>query len=286
MAQAKPAPKPAPASARPAPTTAKPATPPPAAAKPAAPAPSASRAVAAAKPTAVANADVPDYIKQGGGRGNEAVEMSDVVIPRIEIVQALSPVLKQNDPAFIPGISQGDMYNTVTRDNLGKALTVVPVMFKKEYLVWKDRQKGGGFRGAYGSISEAQDRIAGEDDADDLDAIETAQQLVLVVNDDGSASEAMVSMAKTKLSVSKQWNSLIRLNGNDRFSRTYSLFTVEDSNEKGDYFNFGVSNAGFPDQDVYQQAEALYNAVASGARKVVVDTSDEGAEGVARSNEY
>lgn len=47
-----------------------------------------SREVTKPQSTAVA---VPDYIKTGTGRGNEAVEMADVVIPRIEVVQALSP---------------------------------------------------------------------------------------------------------------------------------------------------------------------------------------------------
>src|SRR5688500_8946684 len=33
--------------------------------------------------------DVPDYIRGSQGRGSENVEMQDVVIPRIELVQAL-----------------------------------------------------------------------------------------------------------------------------------------------------------------------------------------------------
>ena len=71
---------------------------------PARPAPSTSKAGAAPRNTAVATQDdVPDFIKKGKGRGNEAVEMADVFIPRIELVQALSPCLRRNGPAYIEG---------------------------------------------------------------------------------------------------------------------------------------------------------------------------------------
>lgn len=244
--------------------------------------------VARPRPTAVMAArpdDMPDYIKNSGGRGNEGVEMADMVIPRVELVQALSPCLKPSDPAFIEGAQQGDLFNSVTRILYGPSLSVVPVIFKKEYLIWKDRTKGGGFRGAYPTMADAQARIESEEDAEFLQAVETAQHFVLVIKEDGTTEECVVSMNKTKLKVSKQWNSLIRINGNDRFSREYTLFSVDDSNEKGDFKNWGIMNKGFPEQEHYAKAEALYEAIASGARKVVVDTTD-GQTGDEQATEY
>lgn len=250
----------------------------PAAAKPQGP----SQAVQKAQTREVATAadnTVPDYIKRGSGRGSEDVEMSDVVIPRIELVQALSPCLDKKKPEFIEGAEQGMMFNSVTRELYGEEVLVVPVLFKKEWLVWKDRNQGGGFRGAHPSMTEAQARIEQEpaDQRKFFTANETAQQLVKVLHEDGRIEDAVVSMSRTKLKVSKQWNSLIRINGNDRFSRTYRLFGADDSNDKGEYKNFGVMNAGFPPEDVYKEAEALYNAISSGARKAVFD-HDEGGE--------
>ena len=224
---------------------------------------------------AVTVSDVPDYIRQGGGRGNEQVDMSDMVIPRIEVCQALSKCLKESDPQFIEGIKQGDLYNTVTRENYGQHLKVVPVLFKKEWLAWRDQDLGGGFAGAYGTIEECQDRINKEEKPEEWEATETAQQLVLLIKTDGTTEEAVVSMNKTKLKVSKQWNSLIRLNGNDRFSRVYILHSVDETNSANkDYKNYGVFNAGFPEADVYKRAEALYDAVRSGTRKMNIDRSD------------
>lgn len=246
------------------------------------------QAVATNGPSAVLDprqANVPDYIKKGQGRGSENVEMTDLVIPRIEIAQALSPVLKKNDPNYIEGCEQGDLYNSVTFERYGPNIVVVPVFFKKQYLCWRHRDDGGGFAGAFDNLEDANARIEEEHakrraegkSEERWEAIETAQQLVLVVRKDGGIDEAVVSMAKTKLKVSRQWNSLIRMNGNDRFSRTYALFAVDEQNAKGDdYKNFAVANGGFPSEAVYRRAEALYAAMASGSRKMNVDSSDVG----------
>jgi hypothetical protein len=219
--------------------------------------------------------DVPDYIKKGAGRGSENVEMQDVVIPRIEVVQALSKCLKESDPAYIDGAKQGDLYNTVTRRVYGPAVRVVPVFFSKMWLAWRDQKKGGGFAGAHATVAEAEKAIAAQEMPDDWEAVETAQNLLLVVHQEGTSEEAVVSMAKTKLKVSRNWNSLIRLNGNDRFSRMYVLHSVDETNTKNqDFKNYGVYSAGFPARDIYLRAESLYNALTSGARKMNVDTSD------------
>lgn len=232
-------------------------------------------AVAARPTTAVANAqDVPDYIKQSQGRGSENVEMQDLVIPRIELVQALSHCLEEGGAEYIEGAKPGMFYNSVTRELYGPSVIVCPVFFKKQYLAWKDRKKGGGFGGAFDTPAEAHDRIAQEEtDQDAWEAIETHQQIVLVVNPDThETSEAVLSCARTKQKVSRQWNSLIRVNGFDRFSRIYELFGVDDENNNGDkYKNIGVRYIDFAAMPVYKAAEALYNSIASGERAVKID---------------
>lgn len=269
--------KPAAPAAKPAAQVAtKPAASPTSAAKPAVPAARAqSTAVAERQTTAVATAqDVPDYIRQSQGRGSENVEMQDLVIPRIELVQALSQCLEEGSADYIEDAKPGTFYNSVTRELYGPSVFVCPVFFKKQYLVWKDRKKGGGFGGAFDTMQEANERIAQEtEDQDAWEAVETHQQIVLAVNTDThETSEAVLSCARTKQKVSRQWNSLIRVNGFDRFSRIYELFGVDDENNNGDkYKNIGVRYVDFASMQVYKAAEALYNSIASGERTVKID---------------
>lgn len=269
--------KPAAPAAKPAAQAAtKPTAPPTPAAKPTAPAARAqTTAVAERQTTAVATAqDVPDYIRQSQGRGSENVEMQDLVIPRIELVQALSQCLEEGSADYIESAKPGMFYNSVTRELYGSSVFVCPVFFKKQYLVWKDRKKGGGFGGAFDTLQEANERIAQEtEDQDAWEAVETHQQIVLAVNTDThETSEAVLSCARTKQKVSRQWNSLIRVNGFDRFSRIYELFGVDDENNNGDkYKNIGVRYVDFASMPIYKAAETLYNSIASGERTVKID---------------
>jgi hypothetical protein len=57
--------------------------------------------------------------------------------------------LKKSKAEYIEGIEAGDLYNSVTRAIYGRDVIVIPVGYVKEHLLWKDRDKGGGFGGAY-----------------------------------------------------------------------------------------------------------------------------------------
>lgn len=221
---------------------------------------------------------IPDYLKgMAGNRGAEEVGAGDMIIPRVELVQALSPARNKKDAAYIEGAEEGMLFNNVTRQLYGESVIVVPVYYSKQYLVWKDRKSGGGgsngFRGAFASkdLAEAAISKLGEEG---LEAIDTAQHFVLVRTGD-EWQEAVVSMAKSKAKVSKRWNSLIRLAGGDSFSRAYKLHSVTETNARNEsYYNFNVTSLGFVKEEVYKRAESLYETIRSGAVRVSSDYDD------------
>ena len=90
------------------------------------------------------------------GIGFEEVTVADVQIPFIRIIQALSPQLKKNDPAFIKGAGQGDIFNTVTQQfwDGEEGLLVLPVYFQLKFLEFVPRSQGGGFVGELSADSE------------------------------------------------------------------------------------------------------------------------------------
>jgi hypothetical protein len=232
---------------------------------------------------------MPDFLREKQGqsaRGQENVQAEDLVIPRLEVVQDLSPARKKSDPNYIEGAEEGMLYNNVTRELYGKDVLVVPVGFVKEWLIWKDREKGGGFRGAFPTQADAEAARDQLEDADDCEVIDTNQQFCLLLKADGSVEEIVVSMAKSKAKVSRKWNSLIRLANGDSFSRVYRLSAVEDKNNKNQsFYNFGVAQAGFPSEQVYRRAEKMYEAIVKG--HVVADRgSDTSEPSGSQSGEY
>lgn len=243
-------------------------------------------------------AQLPAYLQnQQQSRGSEAVSTDDLVIPRLEIVQALSPARKRTEPEYIDGAEEGDLFNTVTRELYGDHVWIVPVLFRKDWNVWLNRKKHGnepGFLGSFPTLEQAEARKAEAEDSEqyagkEIEVIETPVNFSLLIHPvTGKVEEIAVSMARTKYKVARKWNSLIRLAGGDRFSRVYKITTVEEKNAKGDsYLNFAVQNHGFPAEKLYRRAEALYNEITSGARVVTADatgdldppvSSDSGAE--------
>ena len=223
--------------------------------------------------------ELPEWLRDKAVvRGAENVTTDDMIIPRIELVQALSPARKKTDAAYIEGAEEGMLYNNVTRELYGEGVTVVPVYYTKQFLVWKDRKSGGGgsngFRGAFATEALARDAIT-QLAEEGLEVSDTAQHFVLVKTGD-AWQEAVISMAKSKMKVSKRWNSLIRMTNTDSFSRAYKLSAITETNARNEsYFNFGITPLGFIPKDVYDRAEKLYETIRAGGVKVSADYDTE-----------
>lgn len=231
-----------------------------------------------------ANTDVaerPSWMGEGT-RGSEEVKIQDLTIPRLSIIQDLSPQHKPNKAEYIEGAAVGMLFDTVTNAIYPESVLFVPVYFRMEWVVWKHRDAGGGFIGAYSSQDDAVAAIAAhplagqETDKGDpvLEVQDTAQHFGLLLDpnspaEDPRATEIVISMSRSQLKPSRQFNSQIRIAGGDRWERYYRLSAVEAVNAAGqDYLNWKVEQLGFVSEGVYAQAEALYNSVKSGERDV------------------
>ena len=208
---------------------------------------------------------MPSYIKQGESRGNENVSNDDLQLPRIDVLQALSPQINKKKDEYIDGAEVGMLFNTLTGELYPDGVNFTPISFVKRFLVWVDRKKDadGGLRGVFDNVLEAEDFMESADDSEKLDVVATAEHLILLDNGD----EVIISMAKSKMKVSRKFNSLVRLNGGDRFSRKYHMTAVDDKGSQGEYQNIKIQAKGFPAEEIYLKAVALYEAIAAGAKQ-------------------
>ena len=78
--------------------------------------------------------DVLDLLSEHQGVGLD-YDTSDLQIPFVRLIQAMSPQIKKSDPSFIPGASQGDIFNTVTGQSWDgeEGVTVVPCYQETKY---------------------------------------------------------------------------------------------------------------------------------------------------------
>ena len=113
------------------------------------------------------------------GFGFEEVTSSDLQIPFVRIIQALSPHLKKSDPAFITGASQGDIFNTVTNKvwDADQGVSVLPVFFQMKLLEFVPRNQGGGFVGEL-SANSNDVRTAVRDKDSGMELLTNGNELV------------------------------------------------------------------------------------------------------------
>ena len=104
-------------------------------------------AVAKAKGVDVST-DVLDDIFETAGDG-ASFDASEMQIPFVRILQAMSPQLSKKKPEFIEGASQGDLFNTVTGQYWDgeEGVTVIPCYQTTKYLEFVPREQGGGYMG-------------------------------------------------------------------------------------------------------------------------------------------
>jgi len=217
---------------------------------------------------------VPDYIKKDTKRGTENVTSNDITLPRVCQIQDLSAEHKKKEAAYIEGAEPGMLFNNLTRQLYGDSVDIIPVFFRKEYLLWKNRKAGGGLNGVFNTELEAERAHSEIDNPSDYEVVDTANMFCLVVGGDGSVAEAVLSMSKSKMKTSRQLNSLIRLNGGDSFSRVYRVSSIDDSSDSGDFYNLAVATVGFPTEAQYKAAEKTYESITKGAVKYNADYSE------------
>ena len=93
---------------------------------------------------ALVSTSVPTHVKEASGLGNENVTSDHLQTPRVKLLQQLSNEVDPNHEDYVEGAMPGDFYNTVTNSLLGRALYIINLLFKEEFVVWRKLNKGGG----------------------------------------------------------------------------------------------------------------------------------------------
>ena len=210
--------------------------------------------------------DRPDWLQKGSA-GSEDVGVKDMILPRIDVLQALSPQIKKSDPAYIQGAEQGILYNTVTGELYGSSVEFVPVMFRKEFILWKLRKAGGGFFGAFKTEAEANAAHCAVADPSCYEVVESHQHFVILLTGSGHR-QAVFSMTKSKLKASRTLNTMVQMAEVDRFAKAYKATAIEAKSEKGEFWNVRMSPLGYVSKELYAQGKELYDLIKAGLADV------------------
>ncbi|MFV1943436.1 hypothetical protein VPH49_21730 [Pseudomonas luteola] len=199
---------------------------------------------------------------EGSGLGNENVGTDDLTIPRLDLIQMLSPQLQADNAKYIEGAKVGMLYNSLTGDVYDYAI-VVNLAYEVKWQVFKKRIHGGGFEGSFDTEAEALAHLdAKQLNRDQYDVSETAIHKCLLLDAKGQPDQpCLIYMSGSKYKISREWNSQIRLRAPkaDRFATAWVIKSVGEKNKQGQpYQNFDISFAGFIGTDLYEAAKETY----------------------------
>jgi hypothetical protein len=210
------------------------------------------------------------------------MNQDDFALPFLRLLTNTSP-----EVGAIDGALPGMIYNSVTGQLYDgkKGIKVIPCAYVRQYIEWAPRGSGSGapihIYPSTSDILSKTHREPGEnkDYLDNGNYIEnTANHYIMVVEEDGSPSPALIAMKSTQLKKSRKWNSMmqsVKLQGRNglftppMYSQMYRLSTQPESNDKGKWFGWEVERIGTVDeQGLYETAKLFSQSVSSGTVKV------------------
>lgn len=189
----------------------------------------------------------PQEMEDLSGYGQENVTSANTLLPRLAILQLLSPQVNKKKIEFIPGAEVGDFCELGTGEIFKGEVELIPVHFVTQYIQWKKNR--GGFAGNLGmdaaclkdtALNEKRQNILPNGDS----IVETATWFALLrVGFDWR--RIFLPFSVSGLKVSKKWMTLIRaekllgprgLFMPPLFYRPWTMTVGTESNDQGDWF--------------------------------------------------
>lgn len=187
------------------------------------------------------------------GAGLEKVSTSDMALPFLTILQSNTPEAIKRNPEYVEGAEPGMIFNTLTKA-LYNELDFVASAYVTRYTEWKPRDSGGGLVRDWGEDGSMYDRCV--EDERRRRITPTGTNIVKAATFFGqilpSMERAIIALSSTQLKKGRQW---VSVSLNDKvlnpktktmftpplFYRAYHLSTVPESNEKGDWFGWKIT---------------------------------------------
>lgn len=251
---------------------------------------------------AIQSSSVPAYLQRPKGQrpaGFDNMDRSDWTLPRLGLCQSNSPQRQEGDAKHIEGLKDGQFFNSITQTVYGKSVKIVPLLFFKSRIRFRDMDEGGGI------LCRADDGKKGiGDPGGDCEKCSMAQfsqgenkntvppecdhfynYAVLVIPEEGSLgpdSLAVMSLKSTGLKTAREFNALLRLRNTDFFAGVYDITSAVQKNQaKQSWFTHVIKSAGWVSEAQLEIAKMVYESVSQAQTegRLKVDAEDLESEG-------
>lgn len=247
------------------------------------------KAVAKPAGTAVEAASAFQDMASQHGTGFENVTATDIIIPRVGILQGLSPAVTRGDPLYNSEASVGDIYDLGMQVKLEEPLKVIVAHYQKQYIEWAPRGSGKGLVAIHDNPSVMDDVERDERNRPMLpngNTITETMQFFCILPD-YDYKRCFIPMSSTQFKKGKLLLSMAleeKMTTSDGreivppiFFREYVLSTVPESNNEGNWIGWKVERGEkVQDREDFTQLMGLVGEFRSGvaAGTIKADDSD------------
>ena len=233
---------------------------------------------------------VPDHLRQFAKTKIGNVDRTDLIIPRIKLIQAISPELQEFD-----GIAKAGMFwHTIASANLGATLMAIPIIVRKSYILWAPRNDDRGI------LARAMDGVHWDSPNAEFTVKPKGSPNSVTYNTKGSVAESGLGefgssipgdpqskpaasltynvmwyllefpdlspsvIINTRSSIKPMQQLLSKIDSKPvaHFVQVYNIGTVQAKGAEGPYFNYTYTGAGFADAETAKITEELYHQFA------------------------
>lgn len=255
------------------------------------------------------NNALPAHLQQGKKASFGNVDQNDLIIPRIKLLQATSPEVVDFADR---GAVVGQFWHTLAEQPLGTKLNFIPLVLKKELVLWAPR---GDDRGVLARSSNLKDWDAGfanlefevniknagkvryytrdnvaesglaefgsyiPNNPDSRPAASLTYRMMFLFPDFMDLSPAIVINTRGAVRAAKGLISKIEMKPVDHYGQLYSMTSRDEPSDEGSYKAFVYSSEGYADEGLYNKAKDMYNRFVDVDWKTNEANDEEGGSG-------
>ena len=229
------------------------------------------------------NGKMPKHLANATGKGMENISADMITLPRVKILQDMSPEVKKSSDRRIEGAEPGHIL--LTTGEISEELFVLNLKVKTGYIAFNIdtkmpfRPMGGEHAdGMYPTVEKLEadmmqegvnpDNIHNEYRLDpsirtgyQVQESHTHQVLVLDPESGRIKTPALMDFTRTKVRESKTWNTLIASQGGDRYSGVWRVSSKVQSWNDNSWYNYDISFHGWASESLYQEADKIFDSL-------------------------
>lgn len=198
--------------------------------------------------------------------GFEDEEQGDMIIPRVKVMQTLSPEVRDRTA------EEGDIINSLTGDKLnGK--TFIPVFKFNNHIWWRDRSEGGGILcmardGKHGVMSDGTNLVCNVCRKCEFDNTKQGKEALPVCTKyinffgffEGERLPIIMSFSKTNYNEGKKLYSLAKVTMQNMWNYGYAVNEKKQAKSGNEWFVMQMAPAGPTSEEDRSFAEQMYKS--------------------------